>query len=341
MDTKSNKKYSEIISEIDNLSLEKLLFLYDHIVKKKELIINPNSLGNSILEEHRLSCPQCGSLKIYKNGYDVKGKQKFICPNCGKTIRATNNTIFKSSKLSNIQWNKFIKCFINVESLNTSAEEADVSKTTANLMRHKLFECLKDIQKDIKLKNTIWLDEFQTRRNCKGPGFNLIRPKREHGKDSIYSITDDSIIILLGIDDNDNIIAKFIGYGKTLEQDVAYKNLREIVEPKSTIITDFTFGYNTLISNLNLNVKSFKSTDLSSEALLEKKSMDDLCSNLSDFLYGFHGIKDKYLQDYLNYFVFLRYLKYHEEKMTDKIINTFSKAVTEGYTLRLKDLYEL
>lgn len=37
-----------------------------------------------------LSCPDCGSHKIWKYGLDVNGKQKFRCRKCGHVWRKKN-----------------------------------------------------------------------------------------------------------------------------------------------------------------------------------------------------------------------------------------------------------
>lgn len=332
-------KCGELLNTIDKLSIEELLYVYDNVTRKKIIIDNPNTLGNAILENHNIKCPKCNSNHIYRNGHDKYGKQKFICADCKATIRATNNTIFESSKLKIIKWNTFIKSFIYSDTLARSAQEVNVNVKTANLMRHKLMESLEDFQKDVILSGTIWLDEYQIKRNSKGKVFELNRPKRQHGKDAVDSIIDDTAIILLGIDDYDNIIAQFIGYGKVLKQEDAYNALINKIKKGSTVILDCADGYNTIIKELNLNVRYYKSLDTSEETLLEKKNIDDLCSNLADFFYKFHGVKDKYLQSYLNYFVFLRFLQYKESYIVDKIINTFSKAIIEGHTLKRRDLY--
>jgi len=37
--------------------------------------------------EPKLSCPVCGSYKIWKYGLDINGKQKYRCKKCGHVWR--------------------------------------------------------------------------------------------------------------------------------------------------------------------------------------------------------------------------------------------------------------
>ena len=122
-----------------------------------------------------------------------------------------------------------------------------------------------------KLSDRIWLDEMQFSISHKGK--RTRENARRHGKDPVKDINTYTVIVIVGIDDNDNIITIAVGTGKVLKQDLAYKYLANRIEEKSTIITDNTNGYNKLIKKLELSHISYKSLGHSEETLLSKHKL--------------------------------------------------------------------
>lgn len=335
------KKMSNLLAELRTLSIEELVMIADEISKlQKEKLESKNSLGNSILENHFIVCPKCCSTKIWKNGIDKYGKQNYICAMCKDSIRATHITVYHSTKKHLFSWNQYLNLLLKNQPLNSISESLNINKKTAFLWRHKIMRTLSEFDYDIKLSGKIWIDEFQISTNYKGRTFSGNRPQRYHGKDPVNSVNDDIVLILLAIDENDNIITEVAGIGKILKQETANKILENRIVRGSTIVTDFTNAYNQLVVNLELNHIKYKSVVHSEDILLEQYPMNDLCSNLAGFLYKFHGVKTKYLQNYLDLFRFEKKLKYTTEEFKEKILQMFDKTVSTRIKLKLRDLYK-
>ncbi len=195
---------------------------------------------------------------------------------------------------------------------------------------------IEDFDSNIKLSNTIWLDEYYVRLNNKG-NKNVSNP-RHHGKDPIGDVVNNTVIIIVAIDDNDNILTIPAGTGKILSQETALRLLKDRTVEGSTIITDETQAYNKLVSKLKLKRIAYKSTDHSEETLLEQSNMNNLCSNIEGFFSTFHGVSTKYLNQYLALFRFSKKLSYTTEETRNKILAYFDKTIDSKVKYKFKDL---
>lgn len=336
----SPEKLKKILELIDSLNYEELLIVSLVVNEKQKLLKDKTSLDKLLIQNRTLICPKCHSTNIWRNGIEKNGHQKYICKFCKKTFRATNTSVFHSTKKNIIPYNKFIDLTLKNLSLKEIASEMNINVKTAFLWRHKIMETVEDFEEGMILSGTIWIDEYQMSSNSKGRKFEFSRPQRHHGNDPVDSINDDCVTILLAIDDNDHIFAKFTNYGKNITSQLILDNLKDRIQEGSTIITDFNTVYNELVELLKLKHIDYKSKDHSEETLLEMSTMNNLCSNLTEFFDRFHGIKDKYLNKYLGLFIFLKHLKYTEEDNRQKIYKAFIKAVNSRCKLKLRDLYK-
>ena len=89
-------------------------------------------------------CPHCGSVKSIKYGKS-KGRQRYLCKDCGKTFGDTNGTVAFHSKLSIGKWIEFIKLTLQGESCRTIAKELGINKQTALHNRHRVCSVLLEL----------------------------------------------------------------------------------------------------------------------------------------------------------------------------------------------------
>ena len=325
--SQTHSSFKFIINNLDNLANDELILVIQKAKKlQNDRILPKSALQKLIVFKTTISCPNCGSTNIIRNGHmkdtDI---QKYLCKDC-KTYFSSLKTIYHSTKKHLLNWEEYLKLLNYELPLATIAAELKMNIKTTFLWRHKIMEALINFDKDIILKGSIWLDEMFIRKNRKGQK-NVKKP-RSHGKDKIADIIGNSIIIIVAIDDNDNILTIPAGNGKILTQVTAEKLLINKIERKSTIITDDTNAYNTLVTKLNLNRVIYKSCDHSEETLLEQSNINDLCSNIANFFHKMHGIATKYLEQYLALFRFTKKLTYTVGKDTkEKILTFFDETI--------------
>ncbi len=127
------KAFIESITPKKGASKE-LEFLKDLILRKP---INPR--------RKKFTCPCCQSARVAKNG-KVRGVQRFLCRDCGRTFSYTTNTIIFNSNKSIATWEKFCECYVERLSLRKSAEICGITLHTAFDWKHKIEDALQEIK---------------------------------------------------------------------------------------------------------------------------------------------------------------------------------------------------
>ena len=92
-------------------------------------------------------------------GYDRKGRQRYLCRDCGKTFVATSNSIVASTKKDITVWEKFIDCMLNGFPLRKTASTCGIHRNTAFYWRHKVLDALQTMASKVELEGIIEADE--------------------------------------------------------------------------------------------------------------------------------------------------------------------------------------
>jgi len=93
-------------------------------------------------QEHSDECPYCHTDKYKKNGH-VKGSQRYMCLNCGKTFNLLDGCALQGSKVSKEIWHKFIVgMFIACYKGYKIPRIYDINKNTATRMYNKAFDTI-------------------------------------------------------------------------------------------------------------------------------------------------------------------------------------------------------
>ena len=96
---------------------------------------------------------------MIKNGFYKNGFQRYQCKACGKKFSPLTNTIFEGKKIPISEWIEYLIHLFEFHSIRTSARDNRNSESTGKYWLTKVFAVLKDIQKNVMLEGTIYLDE--------------------------------------------------------------------------------------------------------------------------------------------------------------------------------------
>lgn len=105
--------------------LKKVLSDYKHNHKNKLC-----EYEKLLLEEHKISCPKCGSVHIVKDGKDKNGIIRYRCSDCKKRFNSTKNSLFFSSKVNMDAWLNFLEGIIDETSIKSACTNAKISVVT-------------------------------------------------------------------------------------------------------------------------------------------------------------------------------------------------------------------
>lgn len=104
-------------------------------------------------------CPHCGKSHIRRYGFTANGTQRYLCCECGKTFKATTNTVLSGSTKDLATWEKYIDCMMNGFSIRKSAGICGIHRNTAFLWRHKILDTLQAMIDEVELNGIVEADE--------------------------------------------------------------------------------------------------------------------------------------------------------------------------------------
>ena len=287
-----------------SLSKEDFKSLYDACLYRK----NKERYGYASMQEAAIYynkpivCPRCDSKDIIKHGSSNNNLQRYLCKDCGKRFDILTDTVFNSTNLSFDTLIRYLSCMIQYPSLALIERVLDISHRTAFLWRHKIFATINDYQDHLILKDKVWIDETYIADSA------IIN---EYGKKR--GLSKNMICIVVAIDVYKNMVAIICGHGKPSSKRIEEALLSHI-RSGSLVIHDGERAHRSLIKKLG-SLDEVYIADTKDKTYIENmKLINSACGWLKRYIYKFIGMKQKNLQSYLNWFVYLFRVKRDNEE---------------------------
>ena len=290
----------------------------------------------------KLCCPFCESINIIKNGHSKKGVQRYKCKKCLHRFCDTTNTLSNNSKLTYKIWLEFFKCMNDKLSIRKTAAKLQLNKNTVFGMRHKVLNALATFRENKKLSGEIQCDEKYESINLKGikpqqmPRFS--KPRKSQGG-SKRGISNHQICIASAIDENDNIYFKIVGNG-AITTKMVEKAFYNHLEKNCIMITDCKSSYEKFCTDNKIKLEQVKSGTYKNLNGYNLSEINALHSNLDLFLKSFAGVSTKHLQQYLDWFVYQKYLTYSIEILEQPQV-LMNYALSRKSYIKISDIYSM
>lgn len=243
---------------------------------------------NSIIP---IRCHHCTSTSFIKYGYR-NGLRVFKCKECNKKFTNLTNTIFDSKKIPISEWIEYLLHLFEFHSIVTTSRDNRNSSSTGHYWLEKVFLTLKNCQKNIILKNNIYLDEMF---------FPVIKSKivTKNGK-KLRGISKNKICVAVAMDD-DNLFIKVEPTSKPSDAST-WNTLGKVIQPGSHLIHDKERSHGILIRNLNLTSEVYDT--IYTKGLSDTENPLDPINNIHSLIKRFmkqHGGYNRdNLQDWMN-----------------------------------------
>jgi len=313
---------ADLILKINRLSKEEQVKVYNHL---NGLLDEPSTGEHSIYkvrkdlhESQPICCPHCGNDQWIRFG-NYRGMQRYRCKSCNKVFTALTGTSahwIHSKK----KWEIYLDCMLQGLTLHQCAKRAGISYKTSFDWRHKMLRSLKHIGCS-KLTGVIEADEtffLSSRQGKKAWG----RKPRKRGGTTEYG-TSKRLCVLTAIDRNKNLRMQVTGIGnpssKHIEKTMGSWVLKQKNKRKRSILcTDGNNSYMALIKRKNLLHQRIPGYDRkwTRPKLYHLQHVNNIHSKLKEWMRMFHGVSDKYFNNYLTYFRMLELISKYQDQLT-------------------------
>lgn len=249
---------------------------------------------------------------------------KIILKDSNEFFSITTNTIIEHTSLSFEQFITIMDSLINIKSISKVASEINISPRETYNVRIRILEILGLIMDNFILKEFVEADEKYLRISFKGTRKDKMpRESRRNGFENRTSgISDEQICIVFAIDSTDTMIAKVVGNGPA-STDMIKKALDKKIEKNTILITDSKSSYIKFAYDNSLVLKQVPHGKHTIEKIYNLANVNSLMSEFDLFIRSFRGLSTRHLQEYINWFIFRKKLKYVVEylKQNQEIYN--------------------
>lgn len=292
--------------------------------KHRKISIDEINFINSI---NIKKCPFCNTDHIIRNGHRNDGIQRYKCISCNKRFTPLTNTIFDSHKIPISEWIEYLLHLFEYHSIKSSAYDNRNVSSTGTYWLRKVFEVLKDIQDDVMLDGTIYLDETY-----------IPKMQRENitkdGK-KLRGISRNKIGVCVATNEKTSIYL-VSGTSKPSKKSTLRTYGKHIV-PESTIIHDGDNSHQILIDTLNLEsiVYSTKETNGLKDEDNPLYKINHQHSLLKRFMREHGGFNRNELQDWMNLFWFIQN---GPQDRYDKVLEFIKLAIISPKRMKYRDV---
>lgn len=337
-----------LFAQLKRLDAAELKVIADTILsqlKSDEYTRESRSSGECI-------CRKCGGKDcLSKYGKDRNGKQRYRCKQCGATFTDTSFSVISHSHCSISTWEKYIECMLQGLSLHKCAQTCQISVQTAFLWRHKILSVLQRDQNDRMLGGIVELDEAFFSISYKGnhsksKTFVMPRKAYKRGTDN-KAQTGSRACVMCALERNGQIYAEVLGKGQPTIAMLSHAFDNRILND-TIVLSDGAVGARHYFEN----IEQIQHITLAAVANPKKKSgppevrgafhiqnANNMHARLRKFLSTYNGISTKYLNHYVNLFVWLdNHKKIQQIDFKSEITKLINKCDTYVKAQSLLDL---
>ncbi len=305
---------------LKNLTSEEKEQLYT--VLKKDIGITPqlDKIKSELNQDQKIVCPHCLSSDIYGHG-TYKGRKRYKCKQCKKTFNDFTGTAVSGIKKVE-KFQEYLELTIENLSIRKAAKKLGVSTKTIFDWRHKLLSSLQTMN-GMTLSGIVECDDKQLDINEKGKkGLNRKPYKRPSDRKKKRGVSNDKISIIVATDRKDNPTMRIAKVGR-IDVESIEKTIGSFIDRSNVLCSDSHPSIISWAGKKELEHHTF----IASKRHVKNKcyhvqhvnSLDNLFER---WLKPFYGVATKYLQQYLNWFVF------HEKtKKSSNPMSVFTKAI--------------
>ena len=270
----------------------------------------PTETLESLRFPEQIYCPHCKKTNIVKRGISKQNKQRYLCKDCHHSFQATTLTTLEYTKKDFDTWIKYMECMSHQFSIRKSAHICEISIPTSFLWRHKILNTLNSHKSHIKeaLSGIVEADETFFHLSFKGSrklhSLAHRKPHRRGNSIKKRGLSYEQVCVPCAVSTYGDGYAQ-IGKLGSVDIEALALTLGWKIEPSSVLCSDSARAYVQFCQRFHLyhNNSGLKHV----ERLLNVHNphiqhINAYHSSIKSFMFPFHGVATKYLNNYLIWF---------------------------------------
>lgn len=320
------------------LSKEEKTELAKLLSKDMKTDIQLNQLKTAINEEQAIMCPHCKSNNIHGHGI-YKGRKRYMCISCKKTFNDFTGTAISCIKKTE-EFQQYMEFVVESVSIRKAAKKIGVNVKTIFDWRHKLLSSLSSMNGQ-SFSGIVECDDKQVDFNNKGDRNLKRKPyKRPSDRETKRGVSNDKISIIVAADRKGNSTMHVAKIGRVDAVSIE-KTIGDLMNSKNVLCSDAHPSIIAWAKEKQLEHHTF----VASRQHVKDKCYHVQHVNSMDNLYErwikqFYGVATKYLNQYLNWFVFLEKAKKSDNPIIDLARNVTSNMTTITNYRSIENHYE-
>lgn len=319
-------KVQDILNSLDINEKEQL---YELLKKDIGIIPQLDKIKGDLNNDQKVLCPHCQNDDIYGHG-TYKGRRRYKCKQCNRTFNDFTGTAISGIKKVD-KFQEYLELTLNSLTIRKAANILELNVKTIFDWRHKLLSSLTSIN-GTAFSGIVECDDKQVDINMKGQR-NIERKayKRSSDRKIKRGVSNDKVSIMVAADRKGNTAMKVAKIGRVDNVSIE-KTIGELVSDNNTLCSDSHPSIISWAKGKHLEHHTFvASRQHIKNKCYHVQNVNSLDNLFERWLKPFYGVATKYLQKYLNWFVYLQKIKNSADPLGDfaKVIMTNIKAIIE------------
>lgn len=309
-------KHLEIIAYFKSLNSEDQHHLANHLLE--HINATEHSLiaeRNSQIAKSGLICPNCQSKHVVGYG-KYQNAKRYKCQDCKRTFNSLTGSmahwIHKKDLLK-----QYIYFMLQGYSLRKISAELNICLKTSFDWRHKILNSLSQ-EGDIKLSGVVEADETFFLYSEKGnKNLDGRKARKRGGKAGKKGINKDHVAVLTAYERKSGTFTNSVICRGRITKKAIEKGLGEKLNKQESILcVDSHKSYEGFAMDNQINVKRIfvRRKEFVIEKIYHIQHVNNIHSNMKYWMFKFHGVSTKYLQNYMNYFTLVKKIGFSIDK---------------------------
>ena len=301
------KNYIDGLTASQKVELLNIL-QYEIDVPKFDML---NSSSNNV---SKIECPNCTNSKVVGHG-TYKGRGRYMCKSCGKSFNDYTGTAISGIKKVD-KFQSYLKLILESVSIRVAAKKLDLNIKTILDWRHKIASSLEDINGS-KFSGIVECDDKLVNINEKGSRIlNRKAFKRPSDRKTKRGISDDKISIIVATDRKGNPTMKIAKRGR-IDTNSVQKSIGDLMNSDNILCSDKHPSIISWAKENQVEHHTFLAKHHSKNKIYHVQNVNSIDNLFERWVKPFYGISTKYLDKYLNWFMFLQRTKNKTNQVID------------------------